>query len=269
MSFLAALLLCVGLTVNQWVVARNQNVSAGFSVNIPSHLPDMNNVVRNIQTTLLKKPGIIDARLINEEELKILLKPWLGTNDSIEGLPLPIILNVKFRDESLASKMDYAALSSELNSLAPGVQIDAHEHWVNAFSQFTYNTHRFISLIAGIILMTMVAVIAFATRASLHMHQKIVNLLHAIGAEDNYIVRQFQQQSVALVLPGTMIGCSVAALIYWLLGLYLDSLSLAVMPSFTLSARHFQLLILMPFGAALAAWIVSAISARQYLKNSL
>ncbi|MDX1974873.1 MAG: FtsX-like permease family protein [Rickettsiales bacterium] len=269
MSFLAALLLCVGLAVNGWILSRHNQYSGSFTVNIPSNTPDISVALFKIQNTLRQEPGVADVSELDEETLKRLLKPWLGSNSSLEGLPLPRVLNVRLKGPQYSALINYRELQSRLGALAPGIEIDAHERWVQVFSDFSATVQLILVLIASLILTSMAAMVAFASRASLHLHAKTVHILHATGAEDDYIARQFQREAFRLVLPGAYVGCLIAACVYWIGGVYLNTLNLALLPTLALGHEQLLLTLVLPIGCAFAAWAVSSISVRQQLKQTL
>ena len=65
----------------------------------------------------------------------------------------------------------------------------------------------------GIVAVTalLVAIIVFAARIGLAIHRSLIELLHLLGAADEYIARQFQIHALWLGLRGAIIGGIAAA----------------------------------------------------------
>jgi len=262
---LAALLLSLGLSVNTWVIGRHGDYNGTFTVNIPA---DDNQAERvsKVRAALDKTPGVASVNEIDADKLKAMLAPWLG-NSPMDDLPLPTMLEITL--EKSSTRMNYAGLQKGLSTLAPGIEVDAHERWASAFSQFSAAIRLVTAVLALLIIGGMGATVAFASRAALKLHSKTVHLLHTIGAEDDYIMRQFQQEAVRVAFPGAAAGCAAAAVFYYAMSRYVASLSLSIVPLFTMTSLHWLLFLLLPIVCAAAAWAVARISISMQLQRSL
>ncbi len=262
---LAALLLCIGLSLNHWVVDRHGSYSGSFTVNIPASDNQPERIAK-IRGALKGHSGITQITEINPAKLQDMLKPWLGEG-KLEDLPLPSVLEVTLDNPSVY--MDYTVLQKNLASVVPGIEVDAHERWIAAFSNFSSTVRAltlFLSvLIIGVVIMT----IAFASRTSLKLHSKTVHLLHAIGAEDRYIARQFQFEALKLVVPGAILGCIGAGILYWAISAYVTKLNISLLPPLTVTGVHLWLLLIMPAACAAAAWLVARTSIALQLQRVL
>lgn len=267
MACLATLLLCVGVTINGWIISHNSNYSGSFTVNVPAGLSDADSKIGKVQDNLKKITGVTDVSKLTDGQVKDLLKPWLGNDDTLDSLPLPVVIDVTM--DSAAAHPDYASLQKTLAAIAPGTEIDAHERWVSAFADFSATAQFLMTVFAVLILSSMGVMIAFTSRASLKLHAKTVHLLHAIGAEDRYIARQFQGEAFKLVLPGAALGCLAAGFIYWAIGIYITSLPASLMPSLSMRKAHLILLLMMPPLCAFAACAVSRWSVMRQLQDTL
>jgi len=262
---LAALLLSLGLSVNTWVIDRHGNYNNSFTVNIPADENQAERVSR-VQAALDKTPGIASVNEIDADKLKTMLAPWLG-NSPMDDLPLPTMLEVTL--EKSSTRINYAGLQKGLSTLAPGIEVDAHERWASAFLEFSAAIRLVTAVLALLIIGGMGATVAFASRAALKLHSKTVHLLHTIGAEDNYIMRQFQQEAVRIAFPGAAVGCMAAAIFYYAMSHYVTSLSLSIVPLFTVTSLHWLLFLLLPIVCAVTAWMVARVSISMQLQRSL
>lgn len=264
MAGLAALLLSLGLSLNTWVGTKHGDYTASFTVNIPSG-ENQSEQAAKIRAMLSKMSGVADVSEISRDKLQEMLKPWLGTS-SPDDLPLPSVLEVA---EDGTARINHAALQKTLSAIAPGTEVDTHERWLSAFSDFSSAVRSLTTLLAVLVIAAMVIMIAFAARASLRLHAKTVHLLHSIGAGDNYIVRQFQYDALKVVIPGALAGCLVALFVYWGTGIYLAALGIALLPPLGMTVWHALLFVLLPGACALAAWLTTRLSVSTQLKRSL
>lgn len=264
MVCLAAMLLCLSLTLNGWIIDRGDGYAGSFTVNIPAGTDNLSEKTNRIASALKALPEVTDVSRLSEDKLKDMLAPWLGNAD---GLPLPVVLDVTLK--SASSSIDYNALEKTLSGIASGTEVDAHERWVAAFSRFSAAAQGLIAIFAAVIIGGIGLMIAFTSRASLKLHNKTVHLLHSIGAEDSYITRQFQREACLLVLPGAVAGCAAAGTIYWLAGKYMASLAASVIPSLAMGGGHVALLILIPPACAGVAWAAVRVAVAQQLESVL
>jgi cell division transport system permease protein len=264
MAGLATFFLALGLSVNHWVGDRHVEYSRSFTVNIPAHENQADRVAK-VQNVLSKTPGVTQITQIPDYKIKEMLKPWLG-NSPIDDLPLPAVLDVTLAQNA---RINPSGLQKGLSTLVPDIEVDAHERWMQTFSQFSAAIRTVTLVLALLVIGGMAVTIAFTSRAALKLHSKTVHLLHTIGAEDSYIMRQFQQEAVRITLPGAMAGVACAAILYSSLSKYIASLKISLVPPLALSTSHMALFILLPIICAAAAWIVARVSIALQLQRTL
>ncbi len=266
MACMATLLLCLGLTAGGWITDRHDSYTTRFTVTIPAGVDDLQVKLGKIEDALKKFPGVTGVAQVSESHLRGMLKPWLGNSDTMDGLPLPTVLDVTADG---AAPIDYKTLQSKLAGIAAGTEVDAHERWVASFASFSAVTQYTIAVLAAFIVGALALMIAFTSRTALRLHARTVQLLHSIGAEDGYIARQFQREAFLLTLRGTAPGCFMAGLIYWAVGAYLDSLQAAMLPPLSVTGSHVLLLLLMPLACAGVAWLAARLSVLRQLQQAL
>jgi cell division transport system permease protein len=263
---LAGLLLCLGLTVDGWMVERHQNYEKRFTVNIPAGLDDLDKKMKVVTEVLQATKGISSVSQVGKDKLQDMLKPWIGRNSSLENLPLPTVLDVTMDNNAI---VNLGELQTKLAIVISGIEIDSHEQWVANFSDFSATLSYLVIILAVLIISGLSLTIAFTSRAALKLHARTINLLHSIGAEDRYISRQFQRDACRLTLYGTVPGCIAAGLIYWATGLYMKSLGSSMLPSLAMHLPHFVLLLALPLACAAIAWITARYSVLQQLQHKL
>jgi len=266
MACMATLFLCLGVTVGGWIVDRSSTYGNSFTVNIPANTEDLPARVEDIKKALDHMAGINQISQVNEEKLRDMLKPWLGNAEAVEALPLPVVLEVTTEETAF---IDYKSIQSRLNKIVTGTEIDAHESWVASFSNFSAALRAIMTALAVVIIGGLALMIAFTSRASLKLHARTVNLLHSIGAEDSYIMRQFQHEAFLVTLRGTIPGCIIAGTAYWMAGSYMSSLQSSMLPPLVMKYSHIALLIMMPLACGVIAWVAARISVIKQLQRVL
>lgn len=266
MAWIATLMLCFGISVGGWISDRGGSYANNFTVNIPSTMDDLPARALKAIELLERVPGIRGVKQESEESLRGLLKPWLGSHEAVDALPLPIVIEVAVEENA---EIDTDALQKNLSRIAPGTELDTHEQWMANFMQFSAAVRSIMGLLAGLVIAGLGLMIAFMCRASLKLHARTVNLLHSIGAEDTYIARQFQREACTITLLGTLPGCLMAGVFYWLTGVYVASLQSTLLPAFAMHLLHLLLVALMPLACTAVAWWAARISVLKQLQRVL
>ena len=157
---------------------------------------------------LKQTKGVVDARLLDTAETAKLIQPWLGNSFPLDSLPLPRLIDVQV-DPDVA--IDFATLRRQLASIVPNAQLDNNTAAPSDVPRFAGRVEWTIAI--GIVAVTalLVAIIVFAARIGLAIHRSLIELLHLLGAADEYIARQFQIHALWLGLRGAIIGGIAAA----------------------------------------------------------
>jgi cell division transport system permease protein len=266
MASMATLLLCLGITVGSWVIDHSDDYINSFTVNVPSSAENLSDQLPKFLDVLQKTPGVTNVKQVSEEKMRDMLKPWLGSGVETDALPLPFVFDVTISGNS---KLNYKELQTKLHGMIEGTVVDSHEAWVANFVHFSSAVRSVMSGLAILIIGGLALMIAFTSRASLKLHARTVNLLHSIGAEDGYIMRQFQREAMMVTLRGTLPGCIIAGAAYWGAGLYMETLQSPVIPSFVMHVSHIVLLITMPIACGAVAVIAARISVFKQLQRVL
>ena len=264
---MAALLLCMGASINSWVVDSHGSYTNSFTVDIPAQGEGGDAKLVKVQEAIQKLKGVTAIARLGDERMREMLSPWFGSGEVVQDLPLPIVLDVRLDNKAPAP--NYAALQKELSAIVEGTQVDAREKWVASFSQFSGALQALVSALAMTIVIVMSVTISFASRASLQLHGRTVGLLHSMGAEDQYIASQFQREAFLLTMRGALIGCAFAGLLYLIAGQYVASLQVATLPTLKMNVSHYLLLLFMPFGCGLVAWCAAYVTVRHQLQKVL
>ncbi len=262
MVYLAVLggvgLMLLGDTLNEW----NRSLSTTMTVQLPADASAGR--IDTAVATLKQTPGVASAHLLGADETARLIAPWLGSNVSVDSLPLPHLVDVHLAPNA---NVDLAALKQKLLQVDPGADLADHRSALIELRGFAVKVEGIIGAGVVVVAILLVLTIVFSARTGLAIHQPVVELLHLLGAPDRYIARQFQTHALWLGLRGGVIGGIAAAVTIVVIGRAAGavSLPLPIAAPGLLDWRPWALLI----AAAIAAGLVAMATARATIARRL
>lgn len=263
MIFLAALsiggLFSLSNAISDWSKTLTDNLTVEIAFD-PS--ADLDKKVTDAVALLSATPGVASARAIEQDETLQLLEPFLGKNAALGGLPIPRLVEVIIAEDSA---IDLAALNKKLAEAVPGARLDIHRPWLDKMVLLG----RSIQLLAaGIMLLigcVTVIIVIFAVRTGLIMHSEVIQVLHLIGARDNYIAEQFQNYFSRLSFLGALPGLIVAIIVMFIFNFLVGSLEASMLPPLSVGIEGSIALLLLPVLVAL----LTKYTVRQVVLKSL
>ena len=217
------------------------------------------------------EPGIAEARVFSKAEAERLLEPWLGSGLDLSDLPVPRLIALKLTDSRSA---DLKRLRVRLTEALPGVaSLDDHALWLQRLSTAA---NAFVGIGIGMVVLVLVATglaVTFATRGAMAGNREVVEVLHFVGADDDYIARAFQRRFFGLGLRGGAIGAGLAILAFAIAGLLARAARSgpagqeveALFGAFQVGLRGYAGVILIGVIASLVTGVVSRITVRRFL----
>lgn len=271
LTFLAGL--CAGAAemvaanAGQWQTSVAQEVTIQVR---PGPGRDVDADVAKAQAIAKDEPGIAQTRIFSKAESERLLEPWLGTGLDLTDLPVPRLIALKMSGE----RTDLGRLRNKLTDALPGVaSLDDHALWLQRLSTAA---NAFVGAGVGLVVLVLVATglaVTFATRGAMAGNKEVVEVLHFVGAGDDYIARAFQARFFGLGLRGGGIGAACAILAFIVAGLITGSASSgpagqeieALFGAFQIGWRGYLSIALIGGIASLVTGAVSRITVRRYL----
>ena len=271
LTFLAGL--CAGAAemvaanAGQWQTSVAQEVTIQVR---PGPGRDVDADVAKAQAIAKDEPGIAQTRIFSKAESERLLEPWLGTGLDLTDLPVPRLIALRMSGE----RTDLGRLRTKLTDALPGVaSLDDHALWLQRLSTAA---NAFVGAGVGLVVLVLVATglaVTFATRGAMAGNKEVVEVLHFVGAGDDYIARAFQARFFGLGLRGGGIGAACAILAFIVAGLITGSASSgpagqeieALFGAFQIGWRGYLSIALIGGIASLVTGAVSRITVRRYL----
>ncbi|MGY9005753.1 MAG: cell division protein FtsX [Alphaproteobacteria bacterium] len=252
--FLAGLALAgmMGLTsaVDRW----DKSLTGTVTIQLPPVIGKSDQAIKNVHAILAKTPGILSTRVIKTSEARAMLEPWLGKGAFAKDLPLPRLIDVRIRTNA---PPNMEGLSIVLGNAVPGTVVDDHRKSLERIISLARSVKLIALIIVVLVTLSAISMVIFITRTGLAIHYPGIELLHLIGAVDNYIARQFQSQAMELGLKGGLIGFILTAATVIALTQFANAFGGDFLPTIALNLDQWLVLIMVPLGITLVGVITA------------
>lgn len=273
MVFIATLILSVAIVVYSSVQSWTDNISGSLTVQIPTYTEKGESREEKIATdiemalTLLRSSdGITGASLLTDEQVSALMEPWIGQSDSMMELPLPKIIDVNVDSKNFPN---ITQLKADLYEQVPEAILDSHRAALDELVLFFENMVNLIAFILILILITTAISVIYVTKSSLSVHEKVIELIHMMGASDFYITIQFAMRSFKLTLVGSLVGFILALPIMALFNYFLSQMNGSFVLESQLNILQWILLASVPFLTAILSFLTAYRTVSKALKQIL
>ena len=210
MVFFAGLTTAGTLSLNTMLSRWTRSISGSLTVQvIPIEEDGRINKRKTQQETqdvldiLRKTAGVASANVLTDSQMKNLLKPWLGESFLLEDLPMPHLIDVRLIPDA---EIDLEMLRALLAKNTPNASLDVHKLWLGKLIKLVRTLDFLGSALLSLVIATTSVIVIYVTCSSLAVHKPVIELLHQIGAHDNYISRQYAQRTAILAAVGAVLG---------------------------------------------------------------
>lgn len=210
MVFFAGLTTAGTLSLNTMLSRWTRSISGSLTVQvIPIEEDGRINKRKTQQETqdvldiLRKTAGVASANVLTDSQMKNLLKPWLGESFLLEDLPMPHLIDVRLIPDA---EIDLEMLRALLAKNTPNASLDVHKLWLGKLIKLVRTLDFLGSALLSLVIATTSVIVIYVTCSSLAVHKPVIELLHQIGAHDNYISRQYAQRTAILAAIGAVLG---------------------------------------------------------------
>ena len=216
--------------------------------------------------------GVAAVDAVPRAESDKLLEPWLGTGLDLVELPVPRLIVLKLRS---GAGPDLAAFGAALRREVPTAILDDHRLWIRRLSTMASTIILSGAAVVLLVLIAAALAVAFATRGAMAGSRDSVEVLHLVGADDDFIAREFQSRFVRLGLRGGAVGGGAAILVIALLGFVSSRWSAApeaeqlqaMFGAFEIGWAGYVAVILVAVVVAAISGLVSRITVRHHLRD--
>lgn len=201
--------------------------------------------------------GITGARALDKQQTLALLEPWLGSAEVVKDLPLPRLIDVSVEAEA---DLDLVRLADELAKAVPGASLDDHRVWLSRLVDLSQTVSWMALGIVVLIGFVTTATVIYATRTGMAVHHGVIEVLHLMGAHDDYIARQFADRAFTLGFAGGLIGLAMAVPALSAIGWAASRLEGGFLPQLSLPLMGWISIAMLPLGAALLAMLTARLT---------
>jgi len=273
MTFLACLAAGSAHLVSRAVADWTASIVSEMSIEVrPMPGRDIEADVAAAAEAARNTKGIIAVKVFSRAESEALLQPWLGTGLDIGDLPIPRMITLA-RDPN--AKPDTADLARRLAAIGPSASLDDHRAFVTRLSSMA---NALIVVAVGVVALVLAAsalAVGFATRSAVALNHEVVEVLHLVGADDDFVAREFERRFLSLGIEGGFLGAAAAAVCYFMAGILSTKFAStaaaeqmeAVFGSFQFGAIGYGLIALVAAVVAYSTAIVSRLTVKRRLRS--
>lgn len=273
MAFIATLILAGGLisyaTISDW----ERSVSGAITVQIPTYdregKPRGDVVQEDVETALMilrTSDGIKGATVLDDNQMATLMQPWLAPNTVIQELPLPQLIDVEIDH---AAPPHIKQIQADLAEQVPQAVLDSHRFWLDSLVRLAHNMLKMIGFILVLLTLTTTFTVIYATRASLTVHESVINLVHMMGANDFFIIQQYAWHSMKQTFLGALFGFLLAIPLIIGVSFFLRTFSNDTALAIGLTSWHWGILAFIPVILAILGFLTAYKTVDCYLKRFL
>ena len=263
MTFLAVMALSGAFALSGMTKRWSSGLENKLTIEIPAEKSNgelrskaqIEDFTAKVVKTLEKNENIDSFNVLDEEDIRDLISPWLGEDMILDEIPLPGLISAQLH---ASTPEVLGGLEKDMALINDNIRIDTHETWLMSLLRMTGALKLSASAITLIIGLTTIVAVAGGVRARMAIHREDVELLHLMGASDEYITKQFQRHALILAGKGAAIGTVLSLITLFIIGQMTGGGDVqSVMPG--LSLRPFQIagLILLPGLACMIAALAS------------
>lgn len=229
MSLLAILSVAGFLLLKQVSDLFEYNSNDTMTIQVPSGNSEKrtNKKITQIINILRETVGVIEVSLVPKVEVIQLLKPWLGSISGSQTLPLPQIIDIQI---DRGSGITPEKISNVLTIIVPDITVDDHSIWLIGLVKTLQSAELTALFILLLIIFVIIGTVIFTTRTGMGIHKQTIEVLHFVGAHDDFIARQFAIRGLIVGLQGGLIGFFFAIPILYLFDHLLQNLEEGFLP---------------------------------------
>ena len=198
--------------------------------------------------------GVESVQVLDDQVVEKLMSPWIGNKVDLSTLPIPRLLDVKLKPNA---ELNYDEITRGLRLLTANASIDNHRLWLNRLIKFATS----LKTVALAILLMVVAICAFSVyysaRTSLNINMNSIEILHIIGAKDDYIAKLYAKNYAKIGFFAGVIGLMAAVPCIILVGKYGISTGSGLLNGAGLSTTAWGLIMLTPLFSLLYSMVTS------------
>ena len=191
-----------------WVDAVAGNITievpASDGAGIVRNAATLGDTAQKIQKALADTQGVTRVEILDRKAVEKLVSPWLGDAADTSDMPLPVLVGVTLEDagdENTAKTVAQVVAAADTAAI-----VETHQTWLSDLRRFSLVLLLAAAGMAAITIGCCIVAVAGAVAARLSEHHSDIDLLHVMGATDDYIGQEFVEAVVRSVGGAAVIG---------------------------------------------------------------
>ena len=270
--YLFIIVLAMVMAINAMIASWERDITGAITVQITPIQDENKKIdVKKTQDQLNKvlqfienSSGVAKVHVLNDKAIEKLMTPWLGNKVDILSLPIPQLLDVQLKDNA---EINYDEMTRGLHQITPNASIDNHRLWLNRLLKFA-DSLKFLALAVLIMVITICAFsIYYSARTSLGINLNSIEILHIIGARDDYIAKQYARSYAKIGLFSGIIGLMLAVPSIVIISKYGISTGSGLLNGAELSTLNWFFLMMTPLLSMLFAVATAYYTVKKWLEK--
>jgi len=168
---------------------------------------------------------------LSREQVHDLIAPWLGQDMAQDDLPLPVLIGLSFEDTPMPARI--GQITAQIHKTDPAASVETHQSWLDDLRRFSGVLLMASAFMAFAVVACCILCVSGAVNAQLASHQADIDLLHLMGATDDYIGSQFVRVVAIDVGRAALIGTLTGVIFLKAGGMIAGGLQAATIPAFS------------------------------------
>ena len=214
MVFLSTLSICGGLMIDSYTTELSNSLKGSLTVQLPGTLNNDQNLL-NKRTNIVieelnKNKKISKIEVLNIDDSKELLKPWIGKGALPKDIAIPIIIDITI---SKAHTLKARDLEKQLSKIIKDISVIDNENFSKKQLRVASLFKILVTIIVIVVSITSISIIILTTSSGIVSHEPTIELLHLIGAKNNYIATDFLFNAFFNTFIGAIIGVFLSIIV--------------------------------------------------------
>lgn len=269
MIALTVIAAAAGLALRNTALAAADELYGGVTIQIIEASPELRQRQAEAAAQRLREmPGVIDVRLVSQDEVNRLIEPWLGARGvEEEAVPVPALIDARLRDGVTGESL--GAIRRTIREVAPSARVDAQSSWLKpVFGAIDSLQWLAIALVTLLAFATSAAVL-LAVRSALGTNRETIEIVHLLGGTDAQIARVFQRSIGFDAAGGGAVGLALGLVVVLFLGRRFAGLGAGLVNGGSLGLIEWLLLALIPVGGVILAAFTARLTVMRTLRRML
>ncbi|MDC0074524.1 hypothetical protein OAK17_06695 [Alphaproteobacteria bacterium] len=266
MVFLSTLSICGGLMIDSYTSELSNSLKGSLTVQLPG-TPNNDQNLLNKRTNIVikelnKNKKISKIEVLNKDDSKELLKPWIGKGALPKDITIPIIIDITISKKHTLKAIE---LEKQLSKSIKDISVIDNENFSKKQLRIASLFKILVTIIVLVVSITSVSIIVLTTSSGIVSRESTIELLHLIGAKNTYIASDFLFNAFLNTLFGAIIGVFLSIIVIVLCVLmYSETLSI-----FVTNSDIYKNLLLVFLAKPLIIAIIASITAYLTVLKSL